>query len=90
MGVLRPVLLLMVLADWEARPESVTELRRRLDEHYGGRLTLRMATAPLRSPLAHYCGLWDRASMRLARRDLTPCIEAAFFSLTWLELEGVG
>ena len=89
MTVPQPVLLLVVPAEWEAVPEGVTELRRCLGEDYGGVLTLRMARTPLRSPLAHYCGLWDRAELRLARRDLTPRIEAAFFNLAWLELEGV-
>ncbi|MFC6667838.1 hypothetical protein ACFP9V_22390 [Deinococcus radiopugnans] len=89
MDVPQPVLLLVVPAEWEAVPEGVTELRRCLGEDYGGVLTLRSPHA-LHSPLAHYCGLWDRAELRLARRDLTPRIEAAFFNLAWLELEGVG
>ena len=53
MDVPQPVLLLMVPADWEAIPEAVTEIRRCLGEDYGGRLHLRMASTPLRSPLAY-------------------------------------
>ncbi|GGO28685.1 hypothetical protein [Deinococcus humi] len=90
MDVPQPVLLVVLPAGWETRPEGVAELRRCLGENHGGRLTLRMATTPLRSPLAHYCGLWGRAELRLARRDLTPRIEAAFFSLAWLELGDAG
>lgn len=86
----RPVLMLLVPADWDAVPEGLTELRRCLGEEYGGRLLLRMARIPLRSPLAHYCGVWGRADLRLARRDLTPRIEAAFYSLAWLQLEDAG
>ncbi|QLG12746.1 hypothetical protein HLB42_17640 (plasmid) [Deinococcus sp. D7000] len=89
MDVPQPVLLLVVPASWEAVPEGITELRRCLGECRGVQ-TLRMARTPLHSPLAHYCGLWGRAELRLARRDLTPRIEAAFFNLAWLELEGVG
>ena len=89
MDVPQPVLLLVVPADWDAIPGGVTKIRRCLGEDYGGRLLLRMASTPLRSPLAHYCGLWGRAELRLARRDLTPRIQAAFFSLNWLELEDV-
>jgi len=84
------MLLLVVPADWEAVPEGVTELRRCLGEDYGGRLLLKMARTPLRSPMAHYCGLWGRAELRLARRELTSHIEAAFYNLMWLELEGIG
>lgn len=87
MTVPQPVLLLVVPADWSAVPEGLTALRRCLGEDYGGRLLLRMARTPLRSPLAHSCGLWDRVELRLARRDLTPRIEAALFSLAWLELD---
>lgn len=90
MDVLQPVLLVVVPADWEAVPEGLTELRRCLGEEYGGRLVLRMASTPLRSPLAHYCGVWERAEQRLARRDLTPRLEAAFYSLSWLDLEDAG
>ena len=90
MDVPQPVLLLVVPAGWETVPQGVTELRRCLGEDYSGVLTLRMARTPLRSPLAHSCGLWDRAVLRQARRDLTPRIKAAFFNLAWLELDGVG
>ncbi|GGO41785.1 hypothetical protein [Deinococcus humi] len=90
MNAAQPMLLLVVPADWEAVPEGVTELRRCLGDDYNGRLLLKMARTPLRSPMAHYCGLWGRAELRLARRDLTPRIDAAFYSLAWLELEEVG
>ena len=90
MNVPQPVLLLVVPADWDAIAEAVTEIRRCLGEDYGGRLLLRMASTPLRSPLAHYCGLWDWDELRLARRDLTPRIRAAFYSLAWAELEDAG
>ncbi len=90
MTVPQPVLLLVVPTDWAARPAGVTELRRCLGEDHGGRLLLRMATTPLRSPLAHYCGLWGRAELRLARRDLTPRIEAAFSNVVWPDLGAAG
>lgn len=90
MHVPQPVLLVVVPADWDVIPDGLTELRRCLGEDYGGRLLLKMASTPLRSPLAHYCGLWGRAEQRLARRDLTPRIEAAYYSLSWLELEDAG
>ncbi|GGO33782.1 hypothetical protein [Deinococcus humi] len=90
MDVPQPVLLLVVPADWEADPKGVTELRRCLGEDHSGRLMLRMATTPLRSPLAHYCGLWGRAELRLARRDLAPRIEAAFSKAVWPDLGAAG
>ena len=74
-------------ADWEAGSEGLTELRRCLGEDHGDWRS--GWPDPLRSPLAHSCGLWNRAELRLARRDLTPPIEATLFSLAWLELEGV-
>lgn len=86
----RPVLLLLVPADWDAVPEGLTELRRCLGEDYGASLMLRQSTVPMRSPLSHYVGYWPRDVQRFAQRDLRPRIEAAFYSLAWLEFEDVG
>ncbi len=63
------MLLLVVPADWGAKPEGVTELRRRLGEDHGGRQMLRMTRTPLQVPRPHSCGLWGRAELRLARPD---------------------
>ena len=90
MDVPQPVLLVVVPADWDAIPEGLSELRRCLGEEYGGRLVMRMARTPLRSPLVHYCGLWGRAERQLARRDLTPRVEAAFYSLAWMDVDEAG
>ncbi|GGO37958.1 hypothetical protein [Deinococcus humi] len=46
MDLPRPLPLLVVPADWEAVPEDVTDLRRCLCENYGGRLVLKMESAP--------------------------------------------
>ncbi len=70
MDVPQPVLLLVVPADWSSVPEGVTELRRCLGEDYGGRLTLRMARAPLRSP--HRALLRAVAQGRAAPRATGP------------------
>ncbi|WP_295822392.1 hypothetical protein [uncultured Deinococcus sp.] len=86
----RPVLLLLVPADWDAVPEALTELRRCLGEDYGAGLMLRQASVPLRSPMPLYVGYWPHDVQRFAQRDLRPRIEAAFYSLAWLELEDVG
>ena len=89
MSELRPVLLLLVPADWEAVPEGLTELRRCLAEDYGASLMLRMASRPLRSPFHHYAGYWPHWERQHAKLDLPPRIERAFYSLDWLELDEV-
>lgn len=85
----RPVLMLLVPADWDAVPEGLTELRRCLAEDYGASLLLRMSSWPLRSPLPLYVGYWPRDVQRLAARDITPRVHAAFFLLDWLDLDEV-
>lgn len=85
-----PILLLLVPADWDADPAALTELRRFLSDEYGAVLSLRQATAPLRSPLPLYVGYWPRALRQGADSYLRPLIDAAFFSLEWLELDEVG
>jgi len=40
-GSLRPVLLVLVAADWHAVPEGMAELRRCLADEYGASLMLR-------------------------------------------------
>ncbi len=90
MTELRPGLLLIMPADWEAVPEGLTELRRCLAEDYGASLLLRMSTAPMRSPLPLYVGYWEPWARRSAGRNIPFLIQAAFYTLNWLELEDVG
>ncbi|THF84371.1 hypothetical protein E7T09_20415 [Deinococcus sp. KSM4-11] len=86
----RPVLLLLVPADWDVVPAALTELRRCLGEDYGASLLLRMSSVPLRSPMPMYVGYWPRDLQRFAQRDLRPQIAEAFSSLAWMELDEAG
>lgn len=86
----RPVLMLLVPADWDVVPEGLTEPRRCLGEDYGASLMLRQASVPMRSPMPLYVGYWPKDVQHFAQRDLRPRIEAAFSSLAWFELEDVG
>lgn len=86
----RPLLLVLIPADWEAIPEGLAELRRCLAEDYGATLLLRPSRASLRSPMPHYVGYWTRWARRNARWSIPPLVEAAFFSLDWLVVEDVG
>ena len=83
--LLRPVLLVIVPADWDAVPEGIAELRRCLADEYGASLMLRQATAPLASPLPLYAGYWPPDTQWYARRDVTPRLAQAFVDLNWLD-----
>ncbi|GGK91229.1 hypothetical protein [Deinococcus radiotolerans] len=85
--LLRPVLLVIVPADWDAVPEGVAELRRCLADEYGASLMLRQATAPLSSPLPLYAGYWEPKAQWYARRDVTPRLAEAFVDLRWFDAE---
>lgn len=85
--LLRPVLLVIVPADWDAVPEGVAELRRCLADDYGASLMLRQATAPLSSPLPLYTGYWQPKTQWYARRDVTPRLAEAFVDLGWFDAE---
>jgi len=82
-----PVLLVIVPPDWEADPAALAELRRCLSDEFGARLTLRQGTVPMREPLPLFCGVWPRGSTRHARRELTPRLSQAFFTIDWLDLD---
>ena len=85
--LLRPVLLVIVPADWNAVPEGIAELRRCLSDEYGASLMLRQATAPLSSPLPLYTGYWPPDTQWYAKRDVTPRLAAAFVDLGWFDAE---
>ncbi|GGL12824.1 hypothetical protein [Deinococcus radiotolerans] len=84
---LQPVLLVIVPPDWEADPAALAELRRCLADEFGARLSLRQGTVPMRGPLHLYCGVWPDGLMWSARREVTPRLAQAFFSLDWLDLD---
>lgn len=90
MSEARPVLMLLVPADWEADPAALSELRRFLSDEYGAVLSLRQSSVPMRSPLPLHVGYWPRELRDGAGLSLRPLIDAAFFSLSWLELDEVG
>ncbi|GGB62514.1 hypothetical protein [Deinococcus soli (ex Cha et al. 2016)] len=85
--LLRPVLLVIVPADWDPVSEGVAELRRCLADEYGASLMLRQAIAPLSSPLPLYAGYWEPGTQWYAKRDVTPRLAQAFVDLNWLDAE---
>lgn len=68
-----------------AAPAAVTELRRVLADLLSARLSVRPGTVPMRGPLPLDCGVWPRGLSRHTRREVTPHVHRAFFSLDWLE-----
>lgn len=82
-----PVLLVIVPPEWEADPAALAELRRCLSDEFGARLTLRAGTVPMHAPLPLFCGVWPRGSGWLVRREVTPRLAAAFFTLDWLDVD---
>ena len=83
----RPVLLVILPADWEAVPKELAELRRLLSDEYGAVLSLRQSSRPREAPITCYVGYWPREVLHTARADIAPRVEAAFFTLDWLNNE---
>ncbi|MFC3834852.1 MULTISPECIES: hypothetical protein [Deinococcus] len=82
----RPVLTLLVPAAWEVVPDGLAELRRHLSDEYGATLVLRPSTRRLPIAVRLYSGPWPAEVDDLVR----PLVDAAFFTLDWLNLEDVG
>ena len=82
----RPGLLLYVPGNWDADPPALTELRRHLRDVYGATLEVQQATGPLLAPVPRFIGTWQSTGSD----DLHRLIQAAFYSLAWLEREDVG
>lgn len=79
-------LLIYLPGEWEADPAALAELRRYLSDEYGVTLQLEPATTPLLTPVAIRLG---RLAQRAEEPTLRERIDAAFFSLAWMELEDV-
>lgn len=83
--LLRPVLWVVIPADWDFVPEGVAALRRYLADECGASLLLRVAVEPLASPLLLYAGSWTPKTQGAAQRDVTAQLAQAFVDLKWLD-----
>lgn len=85
-----PRLLVLVLPlDWEAAPVEIDELRRCLAEEFGAALQMRQGTGLMTAPLPFFAGYWPSNLYRLAQQEVLPLVGAAFFTLDWLNVDGV-
>ncbi|WP_412027951.1 hypothetical protein [Deinococcus yunweiensis] len=81
----RPGLLLYLPADWDADPPALAELRRHLSDEYGATLEICSTCDSPRGPAPLYTGAWRS----WPGDEVRLFIQAAFFSLDWLEMEDV-
>ncbi|MFC3833397.1 hypothetical protein [Deinococcus rufus] len=79
-------LLIYLPGEWEADPTALAELRRFLGDEYGVTLQLEPAATPLLAPVAIRLGVLAQHAEDPALRAR---INAAFFTLDWLEFEDV-
>jgi hypothetical protein len=80
-----PLLLLLVPPQHEVDPEALRELRRAVGDEYRAELWVRPFDFPAASFRLHLVGDWGRRTRDEVWTQLSPLIEASFYSLDWLE-----
>jgi hypothetical protein len=80
-----PLLLLLVPPQHEVDPEALRELRRAVSDEYRTELWVRPFDVPAASCRLHLIGTWDRHTGDEVWNQLSPLIEASFYTLDWLE-----
>lgn len=89
MSELPRLLVLLLPGGWEAAPAELGELRRCLAEEFSAALQLRQGTGLMTAPLPFFAGYWPGDLYRVAQQEVLPLVGAAFFTLDWLDVDGV-
>jgi hypothetical protein len=82
------LLLLLVPPQREADPAALRELARLVGDEYGARLWVRPLEFVARACRLHLIGDWGRTRPGEVQTALTMHVEAAFFTLDWLDEAG--